>query len=250
MRLGIFGRGRLGGAIATEIARYTASPEAVELVWTEGREPGPRARVEVAVDASHASVVGEHVEWALESGTDLVVATTGWNIPDLEKKVEGRIGLLVASNLSMGVALMRRLALLLAAYAAADQEADLGIIEHHHKMKLDAPSGTALSLAAAALSACPRYSSWNTGAWQKDKINIASLRSGFEIGRHELSLDSVFETLTISHRAKDRRVFASGAMRGARWIWGRKGVFTMDDLAAEEFGTDKPAGKRAGGRHD
>ena len=57
MRLGIFGRGRLGGAIATEIGRYTASPEVIELVWTEGREPGPRPRVEVVVDASAASAV-------------------------------------------------------------------------------------------------------------------------------------------------------------------------------------------------
>jgi len=246
MRLGVFGRGRLGGAIAAEIARYTASPDALELAWTEGREAGPRTRVEVAVDASNASAVEAHLEWALSTGTDLVIATTGWKIPDLERRVGGRIGVLVASNLSMGVALMRKLAAMMGAYAAADPEADLGIIEHHHKMKLDAPSGTAINLAAAALSACPRYSGWKLGSYEKDKINIASLRSGFEIGRHELSLDSPLESLTISHRAKDRRVFAAGAMRGATWIWGRRGVFTMDDLASEEFGGNKPARKPAG----
>ena len=71
-------------------------------------------------------------------------------------------------------------------------------------------------------------------------MNIASLRSGYEIGRHELILDSAFETLTIVHRAKDRKVFAAGAMRAAKWIWGRKGVYTMDDLASEQFGP--PAG--------
>ncbi|MHB0898606.1 MAG: hypothetical protein ACYC1A_13740, partial [Spirochaetales bacterium] len=87
MRLGVFGRGRLGGAIATEIARYTASPDALELAWTEGREAGPRSRVEVAVDASNAAAVEEHLKWALESGTDLVIATTGWKIPDLERRV-------------------------------------------------------------------------------------------------------------------------------------------------------------------
>jgi 4-hydroxy-tetrahydrodipicolinate reductase len=246
MRLGVFGRGRLGGAIATEIARYTASPDALELAWTEGRDPGPRSRVEVAVDASSASAVAEHLEWALESGTDLVIATTGWKIPDLEAKVAGRIGVLVAPNLSTGVALMRRLAAVLGAYAAIDPDADVGIIEHHHKMKTDAPSGTAISLALAVQKACPRYAGWNMGSWEKDKINVASLRSGFEIGRHELSLDSAFETLTITHRAKDRKVFASGAMRGATWIWGRKGVFTMDDFAAEEFGGNKPALHPAG----
>ncbi len=246
MRLGVFGRGRLGGAIATEIARYTAAPDALELAWTEGRDMGPRTRVEVAVDASNAAAVEEHLEWALRSGTDLVIATTGWKIPDLNERVGGRIGVLVASNLSMGVALMRRLALMVGAYAAMDQDSDIGIIEHHHKMKQDAPSGTALNLALAIQSSCPRYTGWNMGSNEKDKINMASLRTGYEIGRHELTLDSAFETLTITHRAKDRRVFASGAMRGATWIWGRKGVFTMDDFASEEFGGRKPARNPAG----
>ena len=85
-------------------------------------------------------------------------------------------------------------------------------------------------------ASCPRYSGWKIGSWERDKINIASLRSGFEIGRHELVLDSPLESLTITHRAKDRRVFAAGAMKAAAWIWGRKGVFTMDDLATDIFG--------------
>lgn len=236
MRLGIFGRGRLGGAIATEIARYTASPDALELAWTEGREPGPRSRVEVAVDASNAAAVDEHLAWALETGTDLVFAVTGWKMPDLEQRVGGRIGVLVAPNLSTGVALMRRLARMMGAYAAGDPDSDLGVFEHHHKMKLDAPSGTATNLAAAMLASCPRYSGWTMGEYQKDKINISSLRSGLEIGRHDIILDAPFESLTISHRAKDRRVFAAGAMKAATWIWGRKGVFTMDDLASDAFG--------------
>jgi len=240
MRLGVFGRGRLGGAIATEIARYTASPDALELAWTEGKEPGPRSRVEVAVDASNAAAVEGHLSWALETGTDLVIATTGWKIPDIQERVGGRIAVLVAPNLSTGVALMRRLAFMVGTYAAMDQDADLGIIEHHHKMKTDAPSGTAITLAGVVQSSCPRFTGWNMGSWEKGKINIASLRSGYEIGRHELSLDSAFETLTITHRAKDRRVFAAGAMKAAKWIWGRKGVFTMDDFAAEEFGGKAP----------
>lgn len=236
MRLGIFGRGRLGGAIAMEIAKYTASPDALELAWTEGREAGSRSRVEVAIDASAGPAVEEHLEWALATGTDLVIATTGWKLPGLAERIDGRIGLLVAPNLSTGVALVRRLAALLGTYASMDIEADLGIVEHHHKMKADSPSGTAISLAEAVEATCPRYTGWKIGSWEKDKINIASLRSGFEIGRHELVLDSPLESLTITHRAKDRRVFAAGAMKAALWIWGRKGLFTMDDFASDIFG--------------
>ncbi len=220
-----------------EIAKYTASPEAFEIMWTEGRDPGSRSRVEVVVDASHASALPEHLEWAIQTGTDMVIATTGWKIPDLAGRVGGRIGVLVSPNLSTGVALMRRLAALMGAYAAADQEAELGIIEHHHRMKLDSPSGTALSIAQAVQESCPRFSGWNMGAWEKGKVNIGCLRTGYEIGRHELILDSPLESLTISHRAKDRRVFAAGAMKAARWIWGRRGVFSMDDFASDLFGS-------------
>lgn len=240
MRIGVFGRGRLGGAIATEVARFTASPDALELAWTEGKDAGNRARVEVAIDASAAAAVEEHLAWAIETGTDLVIATTGWKIPDLERRVGGRIGVLLAPNLSTGVALMRKIAQVLGAYAAQDLDSDLGIVEHHHRMKQDAPSGTAISLAQAVQASCPRYTGWNMGSYEKDRVNIASLRSGYEIGRHELILDSAFETLTIVHHAKDRKVFAAGAMRAAKWIWGRKGIYTMDDLASEQFGT--PAG--------
>jgi len=244
MRLGIFGRGRLGGAVAMEIAKYTASPDALELAWTEGREVGPRSRVEVAIDASTALAVEGHLAWAMETGTDLVIAATGWKIPDLAERVDGRIGVLIAPNLSTGVALVRKLAALLGTYAAMDLEADLGIVEHHHKMKTDSPSGTAISLADAVAASCPRYLGWKMGAWEKDKINIASLRSGFEIGRHELILDSPLESLTITHRAKDRRVFAAGAMKAALWIWGRKGIFTMEDFASEVFsGVVQPRAK-------
>jgi 4-hydroxy-tetrahydrodipicolinate reductase len=218
-----------------EIAKYTASPDALELAWTEGREIGQRLRVEVAIDASAASAVEGHLEWALATGTDLVIATTGWKMAGLAEAVGGRIGVLIAPNLSTGVALVRRLAALLGTYASLDVDADLGIVEHHHKMKADSPSGTAISLAEVVTASCPRYSGWKIGSWEKDKINIASLRSGFEIGRHELILDSPLESLTITHRAKDRRVFAAGAMKAALWIWGRKGVFTMDDFATDIF---------------
>jgi 4-hydroxy-tetrahydrodipicolinate reductase len=236
MRLGIFGRGRLGGAIATEIGRYTSSPDALELVWTEGREAGARSRVEVAIDASAAVAVEEHIAWALNTSTDIVLATTGWKIPDLQERIGGHIGVLIAPNLSTGVALMRRLASMLGAYAAMDSESDIGIVEHHHNKKADSPSGTAITLAEAIEKSCPRYRGWNIGSYDRQRINIACLRSGFETGRHELVLDAALESLVITHRAKDRRVFAAGAMKAATWIWGRKGVFTMEDFASEVFG--------------
>jgi 4-hydroxy-tetrahydrodipicolinate reductase len=236
MRLGIFGRGRLGGAIATEIGRYTSSPDALELVWTEGREAAARPRVEVAIDASAAVAVEEHIAWALETSTDMVLATTGWKIPDLQERIGGRIGVLIAPNLSTGVALMRRLASMLGAYAAMDFDSDIGIVEHHHNKKNDSPSGTAITLAEAVEKSCPRYQGWNIGSYDRQRINIACLRSGFETGRHEIVLDAALESLVITHRAKDRRVFAAGAMKAATWIWGRKGVFTMEDFASEVFG--------------
>jgi 4-hydroxy-tetrahydrodipicolinate reductase len=95
---------------------------------------------------------------------------------------------------------------------------DAQIIEMHHAAKKDAPSGTAVALEAAAAQ-----------AWGKS-IPITSVRTGSLPGTHELIFDAPFETITISHVARDRKVFAEGAIAAARWLVGKQGVFTMQDV--------------------
>ncbi|HEX8907434.1 MAG TPA: dihydrodipicolinate reductase C-terminal domain-containing protein, partial [Longimicrobiaceae bacterium] len=95
---------------------------------------------------------------------------------------------------------------------------DAHIIETHHTAKKDAPSGTAGLVERAARQALGRA------------VPITSVRVGHVPGTHELVLDAPFEQITLTHTARDRRVFADGALAAARWLVGRTGVFTMDDV--------------------
>ena len=224
-RLGIFGRGRLGRAIAE------AGGDAV--AWQLGRDGYPPSQVDVAIDASHAEAVEAHLAWALETGSSLVIGTTGWTIPDLEGRVGGRIGVLVAPNFSLSVALMARFAQVLGRYAALDADRDLYLLEHHHRAKADAPSGTAKRLAAALMAGDPRKTEWTLGTAAPHQLSVGVLRAGSELGAHTVGLDAPAETLEITHRARSRALFAEGALRAAAWLEGRKGLFTMDDLAKD-----------------
>lgn len=229
MRIGIFGRGRLGSAIATEAQRA----QDLQLIWSVDRQEVPSGPVEVALAASTAEALPAHLAWALETGTDLVIGTTGWAIPDLETRVAGRIGVLVAPNFSLTVAFMRRLSVVLGRYASLEADLDPYVLEHHHRLKADAPSGTAKLLASAVMEGCPRKTEFALGTAAPHQLSVAVVRAGAEVGLHTVGLDGPVETLSLTHAARSRGVFAAGALRAARWIHGRKGLHSFDALAAD-----------------
>jgi 4-hydroxy-tetrahydrodipicolinate reductase len=229
MRVGIFGRGKLGSALAQELA----ATEDLELAWHIDLGEAPAGPVELAFDASIAGAVAEHLDWALETGTDLVIGTTGWSIPDLEARVGRRIGVLAAPNFSLAVALMARLALVLGRFAALDPDLDPFLTEHHHRHKADAPSGTAKRLAAAVLAGCPRKTSWTLGTPTPEQLSVGVVRAGAEFGVHTVGLDSPAEVLELTHRTRSRAVYARGALLAARWVRGRKGVFNFDHVTKD-----------------
>ncbi len=224
LRIGLFGRGRLGSAIAAEAGGT--------LAWQVGRETAP-SPVDVAVDASAPEALEAHLDWALATGADLVIGTTGWRFPDLESRVAGRIGVLAASNFSVSVALMARFAEVLGNFAALDSARDPFLVERHHRLKADAPSGTARTLAEALMRGCPRKTEWTLGTPAPHQLSVGVVRAGAEFGTHTVGLDAPAELLEITHTARSRAPFAQGALAAARWLRGRKGVFSMDDLAAD-----------------
>ena len=230
MKIGVFGKGRLGGAVAS-----LAEKESLELAWIVDKGEEPTEKVDAVLDASTASAVGEHIEWALETGTDIVIAATGWDDSILlPLRDQGtRIGAMASPNFSLSVAFMRRAAVALGRFAAIEKESSLAIVERHHAAKADAPSGTAKLLAEALAQGCPSYSGWNMGRAEEGKVNIASLRIGAEVGYHEIRLETGSDTIVLSHEAYSREIFAKGALVALRWIYGKKGLFTFDDLAAE-----------------
>ncbi len=229
MKIGVFGKGRLGSAIADAAG--------ANLAWQVSRDAPPATKVDAAIEASAAAAVPARMEWALDTGTPLLIGTTGWTIPDLETRVGDRIAVLIAPNFSLTMALYARLSLVLARFAELDEGCDPYLIEHHHARKHDAPSGTAKQLAAALLKGCPRKTEWaipGVGtSLAPHQLNVSSIRAGHTYSSHTVGLDSEGETLELTHAARSARPYADGALRAAAWIQGRTGVFTMDDVARD-----------------
>jgi 4-hydroxy-tetrahydrodipicolinate reductase len=229
MRIGVFGKGRLGRALAEEAGN--------ELSWQVARESVPDTPVDAGIEASAAAAVAGRVDWALATGSNLLIGTTGWSLPDLKDRVGDRIGVIVAPNFSLTVALYARLSLVLARYAALGEDCDPYLVEHHHARKHDAPSGTAKQLAATLLKGFPRKTEWVIPSVgrpvEPHQLNVSSIRAGHTYSSHIVGLDSPGEVLELHHAARSARPYAAGALVAARWLQGRKGLFTMDQVAAE-----------------
>jgi 4-hydroxy-tetrahydrodipicolinate reductase len=118
-------------------------------------------------------------------------------------------------------------------FAALDPDLDPYVSDHHHRQKADAPSGTAKRLAAAVMAGCPRKTAWTMGTAAPHQLSVGVLRAGAEFGAHTVGLDGPAEVLELTHRARSRAVFARGALLAARWVRGRKGLFTFDQCAQE-----------------
>jgi 4-hydroxy-tetrahydrodipicolinate reductase len=225
LRIGVFGNGRLGGAIAAAAG--------TQLAWQVTRQSPPEQRVDVAIEASSGAAVPARIEWALATSTPLVIGSTGWHMPDMAARIGDRIGVVVAPNFSLGVALLRRFSLVLARFCAADSRRDPYLIEQHHHKKHDAPSGTARMLARTVLDGCPRKAEFALGGpLREDQLSVAVVRAGTNYSEHTVGMDAPHEVLELHHRARGPELFADGALSAAHWIAHRRGVHTMDEVAA------------------
>lgn len=223
-RLAIIGLGKMGRAIE-QLAPERGFTVASRIDPNGGDAPAVSksslAGADVAVEFTTPAVAARNIAAALEAGCAVVVGTTGWYEKRAEvEKLVGQHGgaLLVAPNFSIGVAIFAQV---VRAAAAAFRNApgfDAHMVETHHSAKKDAPSGTAANLEKIAAAELGRA------------IPITSVRTGSVPGTHELIFDGAFEQIRLEHVARDRRVFADGALLAAKWIIGKQGVFTMEDV--------------------
>lgn len=229
LRIGLFGKGRLGQAIADHLLAEGLDEQ---LAWQVTREAPPHADVDAIIEASSGSQVSARLDWALANKVPLIIGSTGWDIPDLAQRVQQQIGVVTAPNFSLGVALLRRMSLVLARFAARDEQVDPYLVEHHQAKKHDAPSGTAKLLAATMLEGCPRKQSWRIGGpLAANELSVAVMRAGHTYSEHRVGIDAPAEVLELRHTARSPMAFADGALTAANWIQGKTGVFTMDDVA-------------------
>ena len=228
LRLGVIGDGRMGRAVA-ELARARGIDVAVMLAEAENEggsaiASGALAGVDCAVEFTQPDAAADNALACVRAGVPVVIGTTGWydRLPEVVDAVHSAGGSLVwAPNFSVGVVLMSAL-VEAAGRLFRDSGFDAHMLETHHAAKLDAPSGTALALSKA-------YES-GSGAG----LPITSVRVGHVPGTHALALDGAYEQVRLVHEARDRRVFAEGALRAAAWLPGRTGVFTMRDVLGLE----------------
>lgn len=247
MRVGIVGAaGRMGRLLIEECA--AAGHEEWGVV--RGRavpglavaaDVGALARgSDVVIDFTVASSAAMHAAAAAEAGTPFVLGTSGLSAED-EAAVEAaaaRVPVVYSMNFSPGVTLLLELAARMAA-ALPGAEYDAEIVEMHHRQKVDAPSGTAVMLGRAVAAGrgvaladvTESGRDGHTGARRTGAIGFAALRGGQVVGEHTLLFAGASEHVALSHRAFDRRVFATGAVRAAGWVVGRApGLYGMADV--------------------
>jgi 4-hydroxy-tetrahydrodipicolinate reductase len=190
--------------------------------------------IDVAIEFSLPSAALDNISRCLSEKVPVVSGTTGW----LEKYNEAvelckinKTAFIHSSNFSIGVNLLFRLNSELAKQMDHYRDYHVKIEEIHHTKKLDAPSGTAITLADGIIAQHSAYNGW---CFEKDNSNncvpITSIREGLVPGTHTVAWDSDIDTISLKHEAKNRKGLALGAVVAAEFIHTRKGVFTMNDV--------------------
>ena len=192
---------------------------------------------DIVIDFSAPEATEELLETALKNPTPLVIATTGFTAhqQNLLTEASKEMPLLYSSNMSVGIALLKQL---VEKVSATLEDFDIEIVEQHHKHKVDAPSGTALTLGEFAAKGrgldldAVRVSGRDgqIGARTKDEIAVMALRGGDIVGRHTVGFYNDGEFLELNHTATSRDTFSQGAIRAAKWLIGQeKGLYSIND---------------------
>lgn len=240
MKIALYGYGKMGKAI--EQAAVLRGHEVVLRV-DQSNAGAPPTGADVAIEFSRPASALPNMQLCLAHQVPVVVGTTGWydQMDTVKALVEDKNGsLLWASNFSIGVNLFFRLNSYLAKLMKNHPEYAAAIEEVHHVHKLDAPSGTAITLAHGVEANSERYRGWALEgndrsspaphAAGKDAIGIKSIRSGEVPGTHTVTWTSPQDRINLTHEAFGREGFATGAVVAAEWLRTRKGLYTMADV--------------------
>ncbi|MCJ2183075.1 4-hydroxy-tetrahydrodipicolinate reductase [Novosphingobium sp. 1949] len=237
-RIGIIGsNGRMGRAIALALAN--AGEDLAGGVGRDGNVAALAAEADVLIDFSSPAALEANLDAAVAAGVPIVIGTTGleerhhWLIDE----ASAAIPVLQTGNTSLGVTLLAHLVREAASRLGDDW--DIEIVETHHRMKVDAPSGTALLLGEAGAKArgvtladvADRGRDGITGKRESGHIGFAALRGGSVAGDHTVHFLGDDERIALSHMAENRSIFAKGAVKAAQWLLGKDaGRYTMPQV--------------------
>jgi len=250
-RVGILGStGRMGAHLIKNVQEAEGLELSALHVFDELTTPVPETvlltnsmvtfldHCDVVIDFSAPAATQELLEMALENPRPLVIATTGFSEhqQNLLREASRKMPVLYATNMSAGIALLKKL---VEQVSATLPDFDIEIVEQHHRHKVDAPSGTALTLAEFAAKGRGldldkvRVSGRDgqIGARTKEEIGVMALRGGDIVGRHTVGFYNDGEFLELNHTATSRETFSKGAVRAARWIADKDpGLYSINDV--------------------
>jgi 4-hydroxy-tetrahydrodipicolinate reductase len=221
MKIALIGFGTMGQLVAAQAIK-AGDEIGLKVTSNDCNDLATRLRGhDVAIDFSVAESVARNIEVCLEAGVPIVEGTTGWKADEqrIKQLVIDKDGTLVyGANFSIGVNILYRIVENASQlFAALDGYAPF-IEEVHHARKRDAPSGTAVNLRDLMVKHL------------NQEIPTSSTRAGFMPGTHRVGFDSEADQITLTHTARSREGFASGALLAARWSLGRKGVYEFGDV--------------------
>lgn len=193
-----------------------------------------KTKADVVIDFTIASAVVGNVQVAARNNCALIIGTTGISPAqraEMEKAILGHVPAVITTNFSIGVAIFQQL---VRQSARLLKDYDIELVEAHHRNKADAPSGTAKTLLQIIEEeAGTREKMYGREGMTKrqNEIGVHVIRGGDIVGDHTVMYSKNFETIELSHRAYDRSVFASGALRAAKWVVKKKpGIYDMNDV--------------------
>jgi 4-hydroxy-tetrahydrodipicolinate reductase len=232
MNVALIGYGKMGQIIEKKLVER--GHKVVARFDSQGIDRNKLAKADVAIEFSKPESAYENLKTSLECNVPVVAGTTGWlekykSIAELSES--RKVGFLYASNFSLGVnlffALNKKLAQLLAPYPSYNAS----LTEIHHLQKLDAPSGTAITLAEQIVTANPTFKKWMLKGEASDQdLTIESLREKEVPGTHIINYNSDIDSISIKHTAHSREGFALGAVLAAEYLISKTGVCTMQDV--------------------
>jgi 4-hydroxy-tetrahydrodipicolinate reductase len=236
MNIALIGYGKMGKAIE-EIAISRGHSVVVKFNSQNPLESSQLRTTDVAIEFSQPDLALKHIKLCADGQIPIVVGTTAWeeHLAEIINHIDKReASLIYSSNFSIGVNLFFEMNKYLARLMNDKTDYVASITEIHHAQKIDAPSGTAVTLAKDLISNHPTYLSWKlTGQSQnmeKSDLPISAIREENVPGTHLISYTSEIDTLTIEHKAHNRKGFALGAIIAAEFIHKKQGVYTMSDI--------------------
>jgi 4-hydroxy-tetrahydrodipicolinate reductase len=235
MKIALLGYGKMGQEVEkAALARNHEISMVIDISNTGDLNEKNLAKADMAIDFSTPDSAYGNIITCFQAGTPIVCGTTGWlaKFDEIIKlcKEKGQ-SFFYASNFSLGVNILYSLNRYLARIMNKFDDYNCSIEEIHHIHKLDAPSGTAITLARDLIELIDRKMQWELNqASGPSSLKISAIRENEIPGTHTITYDSAVDTIAIRHAAKNRKGLAMGAVLAAEFLLGKKGFFTMSDM--------------------